>query len=179
MFSLYNEKLNSIVNCNHSQLLSLEKPINYSVNTDYGQLYESGSTGESLVARSLASDKDNLGFFEGKTRLIIDDSDYSNRFTYNGNYKYKPRRSKSKLDPFSSECKIPLYTTSNCFDSKTNVRKRNERERVRVKNVNEGFDRLRQKLPLTASQQEKRLSKVETLRLAITYINDLEKLLQS
>eukprot|EP00111_Clytia_hemisphaerica_P000344 TCONS_00000914-protein len=53
------------------------------------------------------------------------------------------------------------------------IRKRNERERMRVRNVNEGYARLRDHLPLEPT--EKRLSKVETLRGAIRYI----KLLQS
>ncbi|KAJ7344445.1 hypothetical protein JRQ81_000395 [Phrynocephalus forsythii] len=45
------------------------------------------------------------------------------------------------------------------------IRKRNERERQRVKSVNEGYAKLRHHLP--AEYLEKRLSKVETLRAAI------------
>ena len=56
------------------------------------------------------------------------------------------------------------------------IRKRNERERMRVRNVNEGYARLRDHLPLEPS--EKRLSKVETLRSAIKYIKYLEELLK-
>ncbi|XP_072129044.1 achaete-scute homolog 5-like [Mobula birostris] len=56
------------------------------------------------------------------------------------------------------------------------IRKRNERERQRVKCVNEGYARLRQHLPQEVA--EKRLSKVETLRAAISYIKELQSLLR-
>ncbi|XP_063729697.1 achaete-scute homolog 3-like [Symsagittifera roscoffensis] len=57
------------------------------------------------------------------------------------------------------------------------LRKRNERERQRVKCVNEGYTRLRNHLPNELA--EKRLSKVETLRAAIRYIEYLQDLLDS
>ncbi|NXC80133.1 ASCL4 protein, partial [Cercotrichas coryphoeus] len=55
------------------------------------------------------------------------------------------------------------------------IRKRNERERQRVRCVNEGYSRLRQHLPKEFA--DKRLSKVETLRAAISYIKHLQGLL--
>lgn len=55
------------------------------------------------------------------------------------------------------------------------IRKRNERERHRVRCVNEGYARLRKHLP--QELEEKRLSKVETLRAAIHYIKQLQSLL--
>lgn len=55
------------------------------------------------------------------------------------------------------------------------IRKRNERERQRVKCVNEGYARLRHHLP--KEYLEKRLSKVETLRAAIKYIRYLQSVL--
>ncbi|NXM89336.1 ASCL3 protein, partial [Oenanthe oenanthe] len=55
------------------------------------------------------------------------------------------------------------------------IRKRNERERQRVKCVNEGYAKLRHHLP--KEYLEKRLSKVETLRAAIKYIRDLQSVL--
>ncbi|XP_043824435.1 achaete-scute homolog 4 [Dromiciops gliroides] len=55
------------------------------------------------------------------------------------------------------------------------IQKRNERERQRVRCVNEGYARLRAHLP--RELVEKRLSKVETLRAAITYIKHLQDLL--
>lgn len=55
------------------------------------------------------------------------------------------------------------------------IRKRNERERHRVRCVNEGYARLREHLP--PEFEDKRLSKVETLRAAIDYIKHLQSLL--
>lgn len=56
------------------------------------------------------------------------------------------------------------------------IQKRNERERQRVKCVNQGYAKLRDHLPGAAS--EKRLSKVETLRAAIRYIKYLQSLVE-
>ncbi|XP_037369576.1 achaete-scute homolog 4 [Talpa occidentalis] len=56
------------------------------------------------------------------------------------------------------------------------LRKRNERERQRVRCVNEGYARLRDHLPRELA--DKRLSKVETLRAAIGYIRHLQELLE-
>ncbi|XP_076860610.1 achaete-scute homolog 4-like [Brachyhypopomus gauderio] len=56
------------------------------------------------------------------------------------------------------------------------IRKRNERERQRVRCVNEGYTRLREHLP--QDFEDKRLSKVETLRAAISYIKHLQELLE-
>ena len=56
------------------------------------------------------------------------------------------------------------------------IRKRNERERIRVRHVNEGYARLRERLP--DEPTDKRMSKVETLRAAIKYIKHLENLLE-
>ncbi|NWU33017.1 ASCL4 protein, partial [Hylia prasina] len=55
------------------------------------------------------------------------------------------------------------------------IRKRNERERKRVRCVNEGYTRLREHLPKEFA--DKHLSKVETLRAAISYIKHLQSLL--
>lgn len=92
------------------------------------------------------------------------------------------QKDEKKCDPFSPDCKIPLpglYGSGSFFDSTTFIRRRNERERARVRNVNDGFERLRQHLPLSSSLKDKRLSKVETLRFAITYIHHLQSLLNS
>ncbi|CAG7729076.1 unnamed protein product [Allacma fusca] len=51
----------------------------------------------------------------------------------------------------------------------------NIRERRRMFNLNEAFDKLRPKVPTFA--YEKRLSRIETLRLAITYISFMSDLL--
>ena len=51
----------------------------------------------------------------------------------------------------------------------------NIRERRRMFNLNEAFDKLRRKVPTFA--YEKRLSRIETLRLAITYIRFMSEIL--
>lgn len=53
----------------------------------------------------------------------------------------------------------------------------NQRERRRMKTINDAFEGLRDHIPLSSS--ERKLSKVDTLRLAIRYIQHLGKLLQS
>uniref|UniRef100_A0A1B0GJR1 BHLH domain-containing protein n=2 Tax=Lutzomyia longipalpis TaxID=7200 RepID=A0A1B0GJR1_LUTLO len=67
------------------------------------------------------------------------------------------------------------------------VAKRNARERNRVKQVNNGFAALRQHIPEEVAEAfeaagngrgaSKKLSKVETLRMAVEYIRSLERLL--
>ncbi|MEE6522971.1 hypothetical protein FKM82_021665 [Ascaphus truei] len=84
------------------------------------------------------------------------DSRYSGRFSYL---------------PFQSHLGLCDYSLEPAF-----IRKRNERERQRVRCVNEGYARLRQHLP--QDLEEKRLSKVETLRAAIGYIKRLQGLLE-
>ena len=54
--------------------------------------------------------------------------------------------------------------------------RRNERERNRVKQVNLGFDRLRQHVP--QGRKNKKLSKVDTLKAAVYYIQGLQQLLR-
>ncbi|XP_026859682.1 achaete-scute homolog 4 [Electrophorus electricus] len=66
--------------------------------------------------------------------------------------------------------------TYNCSFEPAFIRKRNERERQRVRCVNEGYTRLREHLPQGC--EDKRLSKVETLRAAISYIKHLQNLLE-
>lgn len=57
------------------------------------------------------------------------------------------------------------------------ISKRNERERSRVRNVNDAFDNLKNSLPLETEKLSKRMSKVEILRTAIGYIRNLEDVL--
>ena len=55
------------------------------------------------------------------------------------------------------------------------VARRNERERNRVRMVNDGFSCLRQHIPYFPDK--KKLSKVETLRCAVAYIKHLQDLI--
>lgn len=52
----------------------------------------------------------------------------------------------------------------------------NARERKRMENLNEAFDRLRQYLPQLSNDQK--LSKHETLQMAQSYISELDHLLR-
>ncbi|CAD5212721.1 unnamed protein product [Bursaphelenchus okinawaensis] len=89
-----------------------------------------------------------------------------------------PVPSKKKyISPFSSEAKIPLPSQlDEMWAYGTTVHRRNQRERERVRQVNDGYARLREHLPLT--QNEKRISKVDTLRLTIIYIQHLELMIR-
>ncbi|XP_053101175.1 achaete-scute homolog 3 [Hemicordylus capensis] len=80
-------------------------------------------------------------------------------------------------DPCNFQIQVPCGNYSRCEYScgPAFIRKRNERERQRVKCVNEGYAKLRHHLP--AEYLEKRLSKVETLRAAIKYIRYLQSVL--
>lgn len=77
--------------------------------------------------------------------------------------------------PFSFPVPYPNYRRCDYSCGPSFIRKRNERERQRVKCVNEGYAQLRHHLP--EEYLEKRLSKVETLRAAIKYIHYLQSLL--
>ncbi|XP_027666218.2 achaete-scute homolog 3 [Falco rusticolus] len=84
---------------------------------------------------------------------------------------------------YSEPCTLPYqmlhstYRRSEYSYGPAFIRKRNERERQRVKCVNEGYAKLRHHLP--KEYLEKRLSKVETLRAAIKYISYLQSVLYS
>ncbi|KAJ6665144.1 hypothetical protein lerEdw1_005375 [Lerista edwardsae] len=82
-------------------------------------------------------------------------------------------------DPCSFQFPVPCGNLGRCeyLCGPAFIRKRNERERQRVKCVNEGYAKLRHHLP--AEYLEKRLSKVETLRAAIKYIRFLQAVLCS
>lgn len=90
-------------------------------------------------------------------------SPYSNQDNQHPFFKYPPS--------YLQDCMAGAMVAEPAF-----IRKRNERERIRVRNVNEGYARLRDHLPLEPT--EKRLSKVETLRGAIKYIKLLQTILR-
>ncbi|CAB3405279.1 unnamed protein product [Caenorhabditis bovis] len=87
-------------------------------------------------------------------------------------------KKKRIIDPFDPEATVPLpFQLDDQFGPySSSIWKRNERERCRVRCVNEAYEQLRHHLPL--HHGEKRLSKVDTLRFAIRYINHLNRLLK-
>ncbi|KFM56638.1 Achaete-scute-like protein, partial [Stegodyphus mimosarum] len=87
-----------------------------------------------------------------------------------------------KDGPFSLRCRIPVpdlepMSGYQMWLESSFMYRRNERERQRVRNVNDGFSRLRNHLPRN-TQMRRRQSKVETLRHAIAYIKQLQTLLE-
>ena len=108
-------------------------------------------------------------------------------------------RCERKTDPFLPENRIPLpkfvcskAENDDCnahlfcaVSPPTNGRRRNERERQRVRSVNEGFERLRRYLPQYEEDDvgrmkrchRRRCSKVDVLKAAILYIRHLQNIL--
>ncbi|GMT14307.1 hypothetical protein PFISCL1PPCAC_5604 [Pristionchus fissidentatus] len=87
-------------------------------------------------------------------------------------------KDRKALNPFDPKASVPLpHQLDDQFGPfTTSVWKRNERERYRVRCVNEGYETLRHHLPL--ADGDKRISKVDTLRLAVRYVRHLEAVLQ-
>ncbi|XP_041800620.1 achaete-scute homolog 5-like [Chelmon rostratus] len=77
------------------------------------------------------------------------------------------------LAPFHHHGHFSVYE---CPFEPAFIQKRNERERQRVRCVNQGYAKLRDHLP--GQSTDKRLSKVETLRAAIRYIKYLQGLVE-
>lgn len=83
---------------------------------------------------------------------------------------------------FAGYCGLPYAPTP---QQTVSVQRRNARERNRVKQVNNGFANLRQHIPapvvaaLSSGGRgaSKKLSKVDTLRVAVEYIRSLQKML--
>ncbi|XP_058811434.1 achaete-scute complex protein T3-like [Topomyia yanbarensis] len=93
-----------------------------------------------------------------------------------GSFKDRPIASKKY-------CAIPYAVTP---QQTVSIQRRNARERNRVKQVNNGFANLRQHLPSTVVTAltnggrgpHKKLSKVDTLRVAVKYIRSLQRVLE-
>lgn len=112
----------------------------------------------------------------------IDDDDHVNGGDNSHDNASSSSREDEIKDPFSPHCKIPLPTAFSPYAywlEPSFIRRRNERERQRVRNVNDGFERLKNHLPITSKDKDKRLSKVEILRMAIRYIRSLQDMLKN
>ncbi|XP_065560682.1 fer3-like protein [Artemia franciscana] len=102
------------------------------------------------------------------------------RYCYSSNEKNNAKtdlRSKSSQEskPTQSHTAANQRKTRKRIASLAQRRAANVRERRRMFNLNDAFDKLRRKVPTFA--YEKRLSRIETLRLAITYIKFMSELL--
>ncbi|KAI5634336.1 helix-loop-helix DNA-binding domain-containing protein [Phthorimaea operculella] len=82
-------------------------------------------------------------------------------------------------------CKKKTYLHQPYPTQPASVARRNARERNRVKQVNNGFAALRQHIPSAVASAlaggrgaSRKLSKVDTLRLAVEYIKSLKRLLE-
>jgi hypothetical protein len=98
------------------------------------------------------------------------------------NKKLKQNQSLNKIPKFrafTDSCSIDLNNTS--FDgyemSSSDAISNSPNERNRLISINEAFDILRVNIP--TFPYERRLSKIDTLHLAISYINLLELVLES
>ncbi|KAG8189502.1 hypothetical protein JTE90_008464 [Oedothorax gibbosus] len=91
--------------------------------------------------------------------------------------KIAPKRQRQESTSSSSETpqQRPPKRTRTTNGAPPAVARRNERERNRVRQVNQGFQTLRQHVPNGA--KSKKMSKVETLRSAVQYIKQLQQLL--
>lgn len=85
--------------------------------------------------------------------------------------------------PVSRSCRTGASSSTSACKKRKRVatvaqrRAANIRERRRMFNLNEAFDKLRRKVPTFA--YEKRLSRIETLRLAITYISFMDQVIRN
>lgn len=93
------------------------------------------------------------------------------------------RLAPAPVDP--ARCKKRSYLHQPYPTQPASVARRNARERNRVKQVNNGFAALRQHIPSAVSAaiaggrgSSRKLSKVDTLRLAVEYIKSLKRLLE-
>lgn len=89
-------------------------------------------------------------------------------------------------NPVGNKKRMKKETTREVTPTKVAITRRNARERNRVKQVNNGFLTLRQHIPTDIAaayengrSNNKKLSKVETLRMAVEYIRSLKEILSS
>ncbi|XP_064595720.1 achaete-scute homolog 3-like [Liolophura sinensis] len=104
--------------------------------------------------------------------------DFPGRLARPSGFHLQHMKTPPKTDPFSPFSMIPLPSpfVLDPTVEPTFIRKRNERERERVRCVNDGYSRLKEHIPL--DNKDKRVSKVEILRTAISYIKHLQTLLE-
>lgn len=126
--------------------------------------------------------------------LFMVPQNQNNNMNINSKRPLAPAPQKGSINNDVLRCKrkinFPPYGTTP--HQPASVARRNARERNRVKQVNNGFATLRQHIPPsvaaalssptpetpTTRAQNKKLSKVETLRLAVEYIRSLQRMIE-
>lgn len=148
----YNEDLESIQsNSSNSNLISNHNILN---NNDSSDQTLSSSTNQLKLPINNS--------FINSTTMVTSSTSHKNRL--------------SNRIPLPGE----LEANSSCFDTDSLIRLRNLRERNRVRYLNDGYDLLRKHLPNQLEfKKDKRLSKVQTLKLAISYIRQLQNILNT
>jgi len=155
--------------------------------------YNSSHNNTSSLTSFPASDIQNLQgreFYPNESARSLQTHGYRFIARSAANYRYRPevfrhrqeKRGKVELSPedqaddnFSRKRLLQEIAIKKQINSDQR-KKANIRERKRMFNLNEAFDSLRKVLPTFT--YEKRLSRIETLRLAIIYIDFLTKFLQ-
>ncbi|KAF2358561.1 Myc-type basic helix-loop-helix (bHLH) domain, partial [Trinorchestia longiramus] len=115
---------------------------------------------------------------EGKTAPYVSSSSQSPTAFSPPNLALKRKFSDEDSDDSETEsCKRRINFAVNYVVSPqpVSISRRNARERNRVKQVNNGFAALRQHIPSAA--KAKKISKVDTLKQAVEYIQNLQQLL--
>ena len=128
----------------------------YSLANNISQFTASTATGHQVPNCLPKAIKVDSGAHLDRTHMKSINRPESNHLTKDNNLKNSPT-SRSSCNPFSIECRIPLPNTlasdhSILVDNKNFIKRRNQRERIRVKSVNDGFDRLRKHLPADYEQ---------------------------
>jgi hypothetical protein len=152
-------------------------------------------TGQMPRDSKVFSDHESDEFDDDDNDMMVDYSDhqsttfkkYNNRSTISKNGR-KSISAKKRSNIKRSTKSMPSYDAFDAFDiDDLNSTDRNQgvgqrhaanlRERKRMQSINDAFEGLRTHIPV--HPYEKRLSKVDTLRLAIDYIAFLNRLLTS
>lgn len=132
---------------------------------------------------------ENRSNIDLSTTSLMDDYHYSQTQissktdTYTHNHQYYHYDSNWSETPISSNSLIPINRYGKSKPKRRRIaslaqrRAANVRERKRMFSLNEAFDQLREIVPIFA--YEKKLSRIETLRLAIIYIAFMTELVLS
>uniref|UniRef100_A0A0N4ZAZ5 BHLH domain-containing protein n=1 Tax=Parastrongyloides trichosuri TaxID=131310 RepID=A0A0N4ZAZ5_PARTI len=118
----------------------------------------------------------NINHWDTASAPILSIDNYHTSFDWsNGNMgkEISDNQRSQQVSPFGSHASVPLPNPMD--DNGCQVFRRNERERLRVRWINEGYQQMRNMLP--PQYVKTRMSKLETLNLAIAHIKHLKKIL--